>query len=55
MDVENLCDFCEERNCALCSIGNPCLGCEDYKEGKCTSNGGCGTEKQENFALSHNS
>ena len=43
----NQCDICEEmgcKDCRYCSLGNPCLGCEEYdiEHDKCTSNGGCG-------------
>ena len=24
---------------------NPCKGCEDYQNGECISNGGCGKER----------
>lgn len=51
------CDFCREINgnktpCWICSLGNPCLGCEDYyigeseKDSKCLSNGGCAENKE---------
>ena len=44
MDV---CLKCEEmglKDCANCTLGNPCLDCKDYdwKAKKCKSNGGCG-------------
>lgn len=37
------CDFCEVNNCQHCSLGNPCLGCDDYDEENdtCKSYGGC--------------
>lgn len=25
---------------------NPCKGCEDYQDGKCISDGGCGSEQE---------
>lgn len=40
------CDVCEEVHgintpCDTCSLGNPCLGCKDYQNNECISNGGC--------------
>ena len=43
-DIGNICEFCmeEERDCKMCTLGNPCLGCEDYDiENGCKSNGAC--------------
>ena len=51
-DIGDICAFCqdEERNCIMCSLGNPCLGCEDYTEINhvyvCMSNGGCALERR---------
>lgn len=49
-DIGDVCDFCEdeERDCRMCPLGNPCLGCEDYdsRSGICKSNGGCGADRQ---------
>ena len=48
MDIGDICDYCEERDCERCKFGNPCIGCEDYAgNGVCLSNGGCGEEKKE--------
>lgn len=48
MDIGDICDYCEDRECELCIYGNPCLGCEDYSgHGICLSKGGCGKEKTE--------
>lgn len=43
------CDYCEERDCLDCTLGNPCLGCDDYdrKNDRCTSNGACGRDEAE--------
>ncbi len=43
MNISNICDYCEERDCKFCSFGNPCLGCNDYDIEKdiCKSNGAC--------------
>lgn len=40
------CEICEEMessDCKYCSLGNPCLNCEDYdvENDTCKSNGGC--------------
>jgi len=44
-DVGDICDYCldEDRDCIICPLGNPCLGCEDYDQINhvCKSNGGC--------------
>ena len=46
MDIGDICDYCEERDCELCAYGNPCLGCSDYSgNGICLSKGGCGKVK----------
>ena len=44
MDIGDICDYCEDRDCMNCSFGNPCLDCEDYDREKqdCTSKGACG-------------
>ena len=44
VDIGDICDFCEDRDCMNCSFGNPCLDCEDYDREKqdCTSKGACG-------------
>lgn len=48
MDIGDICDYCEDRECELCIYGNPCLGCEDYSgHGICLSKGGCGKESTE--------
>lgn len=47
MDIGDICDYCPEPNCEMCSLGNPCLGCVDYKDGKCMSNGGCAEEEEQ--------
>lgn len=43
--IGDVCDFCEdpERDCKMCSLANPCLGCEDYdiRNDTCKSKGGC--------------
>ena len=45
IDKRTVCDFCmsDERDCIMCRVGNPCLGCEDYDQinHTCKSNGGC--------------
>lgn len=41
-------DFWDDRTYEL--EVDPCKGCEDYQDGKCISNGGCGS-KQENADL----
>ena len=46
MDIGDICDFCEESDCERCYLGNPCLGCEDYKDGGCLSKGGCGQSEK---------
>lgn len=48
-----LCDICIElgmNNCINCTLGNPCLGCEDYEEDTitCKSGGGCDNMRQDN-------
>lgn len=48
----NACEYCEEINgndvlCENCHFGNPCLGCNDYQNGECVSNGGCAKEIEE--------
>ena len=48
MDIGDICDYCEEPYCERCELGNPCLGCEDYKDGNCLSNGGCAEVKGDN-------
>lgn len=44
-DIGDICDYCfdEERDCKMCSLGNPCLNCEDYdtEYDRCKSNGTC--------------
>lgn len=45
--MADVCELCREygfEDCARCSHGNPCLGCEDYDEDAdyCKSKGGCG-------------
>lgn len=48
MDIGDICDYCEDRECELCIYGNPCLGCSDYSgNGSCLSKGGCGKVKTE--------
>ena len=47
MDIGDICDFCEESDCERCYLGNPCLGCEDYKDGGCLSKGGCRQSEKE--------
>ena len=48
MDIGDICDYCEDRECELCIYGNPCLGCEEYSgHGICLSKGGCGKVKTE--------
>lgn len=43
MDIGEICDICEDRECEMCPYGNPCLGCADYGGyGVCLSKGGCG-------------
>jgi hypothetical protein len=48
----NQCDICEEmgmKDCMNCTLGNPCLGCQDYDKANhiCTSNGACGEERRD--------
>ena len=49
-DIGNICDYCmeDEGDCKMCSLGNPCLGCEDYDitNNSCKSNGGCAQERR---------
>lgn len=43
------CEFCDDiSHCRDCSLGNPCLGCEDYdaEDDACYSDGGCGREDE---------
>lgn len=45
------CEICAEiygynTPCETCLLGNPCIGCSDYVNGNCTSNGGCGENKE---------
>jgi hypothetical protein len=51
-DIGNICVFCmsDERDCIMCPLGNPCLGCEDYDQinDVCKSNGGCAPERKTN-------
>lgn len=49
MDIGDICDYCEDRECEACPYGNPCLGCEDYNARLrvCMSNGGCGKFREE--------
>lgn len=49
--VMDICETCAEmgiENCKYCSLGNPCLGCEDYdiENDTCKSNGGCGGDAE---------
>lgn len=48
-NIGDVCDYCldEERDCKMCSLGNPCLNCEDYDNvsDTCKSNGGCAPER----------
>lgn len=50
IDKITVCDFCisDERECIMCQLGNPCLGCEDYDQTNhvCKSNGGCAPERR---------
>lgn len=53
MDISDLCDVCEEirgEDCLYCSLGNPCLGCDDYDMNAhvCRSNGACGEMRNVN-------
>ena len=49
-NIGDICDYCfdEERDCKMCSLGNPCLNCEDYDKvnDTCKSNGGCAPERR---------
>ena len=48
MDIGDVCDYCDERDCELCTYGNSCIGCEDYVIGKgCKSKGACAETKEE--------
>ena len=52
-DIGDICMICmeSEHDCRMCSLGNPCLGCEDYDQvnDTCKSNGGCyNTERKTN-------
>lgn len=51
IELRDICDFCEdpERDCKMCSLANPCLGCEDYdiRNDTCKSKGGCCGEGKE--------
>lgn len=49
MDYAELCDFCYEKDCTMCSLGNPCLGCSDYDivNDVCITKGGCTRNKDE--------
>lgn len=45
------CDMCREWgecDCKFCSIGNPCLDCDDYdaENDECKSHGGCAGENE---------
>jgi hypothetical protein len=44
-DIGDICEFYmeEERDCKMCSLGNPCLNCKDYDSVNelCKSNGAC--------------
>lgn len=46
MDIGDLCDRCQVRDCVNCIFGNPCLDCKDYdrENDKCKSDGACGEE-----------
>ena len=50
-ELRDICDFCEdpERDCKMCPLANPCLGCEDYdiRNNTCKSKGGCCGEGKE--------
>jgi len=52
VDIGDICDYCldEERDCIMCQLGNPCLGCEDYDQinDVCKSNGGCASKRDIN-------
>ena len=46
-----VCDICEEmgtKNCRRCTLGNPCLWCEDYDidNDVCTSDGACAQREE---------
>ena len=49
-DIGDICDCCPdgEHDCMRCSLGNPCLNCEDYDvmNGLCKSDGGCAPERR---------
>ena len=46
MEIGDICDICFEPDCENCTLGNPCLGCDDYVNGECISMGACGGEKE---------
>lgn len=47
-DLGDICERCEDRDCEVCGLGNPCLGCEDYDANlkTCTSHGACGERRK---------
>lgn len=41
-DVGDICDYCEDKDCEDCYLGNPCIECRDYDRERevCLSDGG---------------
>ena len=43
MDIDVLCELCDDHDCKFCIFGNPCIGCTDYDlvNDYCKSHGAC--------------